>query len=80
MKAQHQSPTNAGTTSGTEPTTEVRNTPQADSEDSDTHAGQEGDRVDATLRNVSEGYGGPKVDEHRKTPREVARRNSERNG
>jgi hypothetical protein len=42
--------------------------------DSGRHAGQEGDRIDAELRNVSEGYGGPKVDEDRATPRHVAKR------
>lgn len=50
----------------------------AGSEGSDTHAGQEADRIDATLRNVSEGYGGPKVDEDRRTPREVAKREGQK--
>jgi hypothetical protein len=41
--------------------------------DSGRHAGQEGDRIDAELRNVSEGYGGPKIDEDRQAPRRVAK-------
>lgn len=47
---------------------------RADSQNSSAHAGQEADRVDATIRNTSEGYGGPQIDEHRDTPRDVAKR------
>jgi hypothetical protein len=51
------------------------NNPSRDSAsvDSGRHAGQEGDRIDAELRNISEGYGGPKIKEDRGTPRRVAR-------